>query len=64
MEKALNLTLPGVTELGYEEMLETNGGWIRIVYFYLASLALEAVTDGIDKCVEDFMEGFDKTYNN
>ncbi len=64
MEKALNLTLPGMTELGYEEMQQTNGGWIRIFYAYLVMLAKEAVTEGLDKCIEDFKEGFEEGYNN
>ena len=64
MEKSLNLTVPGVTELGKEEMRQTNGGWMRLVYYYLAALAAEVITEGMDKCIEDFKEGFDKGYNN
>ncbi len=54
----------GVTELGMEESQQTNGGWIRIFYSYLVLLAKEAVTEGIDKCIEDFKEGFNEGYNN
>ena len=64
MEQTLNLTLLGVTELGKEESQQTNGGWIRIFYTYLIMLAKEAVTEGIDKCIEDFKEGFEEGYNN
>lgn len=54
----------GVTELGKEETQQTNGGWVRIFYTYLIMLAKEAVTEGIDKCIEDFKEGFEEGYNN
>ena len=64
MEKTLNLTVPGVTELGKEEMQQTNGGWMRLVCAYLAALAKEAIFEGIDKCVEDFKEGFEEGYKN
>jgi hypothetical protein len=64
MEKTLNLTMLGVTELGKEETQQTNGGWVRIFYTYLVMLAKEAVTEGIDKCIEDFNEGFEEVYNN
>ncbi len=63
MEKSLNLTVPGVTELGKEEMQQTNGGWMRIVYFYLATLAKELVFEGIDKCIEDFGKGYEEGHN-
>ena len=33
-------------------------------YSYLIMLAKEAVTEGIDKCIEDFIEGFEEGYNN
>jgi len=64
MGKTLNLTMLGVTELSKEETQQTNGGWIRIFYTYLIMLAKEAVTEGIDKCIEDFKEGFEEGYNN
>jgi len=64
MGKKLNLTMLGVTELGKEEAQQTNGGWVRIFYTYLIMLAKEAVTEGIDKCIEDFKEGFEEGYNN
>jgi len=64
MEKTMNLTKLGVTELGMEETQQTNGGWLRIFYSYLVLLAKEAVTEGIDKCIEDFKEGFNEGYNN
>jgi len=54
----------GVTELGKEETLQTNGGWIRIFYTYLIMLAKEAVTEGLEKCIDDFQEGFEEGYNN
>jgi len=60
----MNLTKLGVTELGMEETQQTNGGWLRIFYSYLVLLAKEAVTEGIDKCIEDFKEGFNEGYNN
>jgi len=63
MGKTLNLTMLGVTELGREETQQTNGGWMRIFYSYLVLLAKEAVTEGIDKCAEDFKEGFEEIYN-
>jgi len=64
MGKTLNLTMLGVTELGREETQQTNGGWMRIFYAYIVLLAKEAVTEGIDKCAEDFKEGFNEGYNN
>ncbi|MDZ7635667.1 MAG: hypothetical protein U5L72_15040 [Bacteroidales bacterium] len=64
MGKTLNLTMLGVTELGMEEAQQTNGGWVRILYTYLIMLAKEAVTEGIDKCIEDFNEGFEEVYKN
>jgi len=64
MGKTLNLTMPGVTDLGKEEMRQTDGGWIRIFYTYVIMLAKEAVTEGLDKCIEDFKEGFEEGYNN
>jgi hypothetical protein len=64
MEKTLNLTMLGVTELDREETQQINGGWMRIFYSYLVLLAKEAVTEGIDKCIEDFKEGFKEGYNN
>jgi len=64
MGKTLNLTLLGVTELSKDETQQTNGGWIRIFYAYLVMLAKEAVTEGIDQCIEDFKEGFEEGYNN
>ena len=64
MEKPVKFATSGITELGKEELHETNGGWIRILTFYLAALALEAVTEGLDKCIEDFKEGFEEGYNN
>jgi hypothetical protein len=64
MERTFNLTTLGVTELRKEEMQQTNGGWIRIFYSYIILLAKEAVTEGIDKCIEDFKEGFEDGYNN
>ncbi|MHC1733621.1 MAG: hypothetical protein AB9888_16515 [Bacteroidales bacterium] len=64
MEETVSLTMPGVTELGEEEMQQTDGGWIRIIYTYLIMLAKEAVTEGIDQCIEDFKKGFDEGYNN
>jgi len=64
MGKTLNLTLLGVTELSKDETQQTNGGWMRIVYAYLVMLAKEAVTEGIDQCIEDFKEGFEEGYNN
>ncbi len=64
MEETLKFTMLGITELSKEEMQQTNGGWIRIFYTYLIMLAKEAVTEGIDKCIEDFMEGFEEGYNN
>lgn len=64
MGKTLNLTLLGVTELSKDEKQQTNGGWIRIFYAYLVMLAKEAVTEGLDQCIEDFKEGFEEGYNN
>jgi hypothetical protein len=64
MEKTLNFALPGVSELSREEMQQTNGGWVRIFYTYIVMLAKEAVTEGLDKCIEDFKEGFEEGYNN
>jgi hypothetical protein len=63
MNKTLNLTMLGVTELGKEETKQTNGGWVRIFYTYLIMLAKEAVTEGIDKCLKDFEEGFEESFN-
>ncbi len=54
----------GVTELSKEEMQQTNGGWTRIFYTYIIMLAKEAVTEGLEKCFEDFKEGFEEGYNN
>ncbi len=64
MEEKLNLTMLGVTELGMEETQQINGGWTRILTAYLIMLAKEAVTEGLDKCIEDFIEGFEEGYNN
>lgn len=64
MGQALNLTMSGITELSKEEMQQTNGGWTRILYTYLIMLAKEAVTEGLEKCIEDFKEGFEEGYNN
>ncbi len=64
MGKTVNLTLLGVTELGKEEMQQTNGGWIRIFYVYVVTLAKEAVTEGLEKCFEDLKEGFEEGYKN
>ena len=64
MEPTLNLAMLGVTELGKEEIRQTNGGWVRIFYTYLVMLAKEAVTEGLDKCLEDFNEGFEEVYKN
>ncbi len=52
----------GVTELGMEETQQINGGWTRIFTAYLIMLAKEAVTEGLDKCIEDFMEGVEEVY--
>ena len=54
----------GVTELGMEETQQINGGWARILTAYLIMLAKEAVFEGLDKCIEDFIEGFEEGYNN
>ncbi|HNX65904.1 MAG TPA: hypothetical protein PKH02_03425 [Bacteroidales bacterium] len=64
MRKTVNLTMLGVTELSKEEMQQTNGGWTRIFYTYIIMLAKEAVTEGLEKCFEDFKEGFEEGYNN
>lgn len=64
MEKTIDLTPLGVKELCKEETQQTNGGWMRIFYTYVILLAKEAVTEGIDKCLEDFKEGFEETYNH
>jgi len=64
MEQTLKLTMSGVTELKKEEMQQTNGGWVRIFYTYIIMLAKEAVTEGLEKCIEDFKEGFEEGYNN
>jgi len=64
MGKKLNLTMLGVTELGMEETQQINGGWTRIFSAYLIMLAKEAVTEGLDKCIEDFMEGFEEVYKD
>lgn len=52
MEKSLDLKTLGVVELRKEEMRQTNGGWWRLVYFYLAGLAKEVVFEGLDKCID------------
>jgi len=64
MEKKTNSTMLGVTELGMEETQQINGGWARILTAYLIMLAKEAVFEGLDKCIEDFIEGFEEGYNN
>ncbi len=64
MKKTISLTPLGVTELSKEESQQTNGGWIRLFYTYIIMLAKEAVTEGIDKCYEDFKEGFEESYNH
>lgn len=64
MEKTVNLILPGVKELDQEEMQQIQGGWTRIFYAYLIMLAKEAVTEGLEKCFEDFKEGYEEGYNN
>jgi len=64
MGEKLNLTMLGVTELGMEETQQINGGWTRILVAYLIMLAKEAVTEGLEKCIDDFQEGFEEGYNN
>lgn len=64
MEKTLDLKTPRIVELGKKELLQTNGGWVRLGFAYLAALASELVYEGIDQCIEDFKEGFNETYNH
>ena len=64
MGKKPNLSMLGVKELGMEETQQINGGWTRILVAYLIMLAKEAVTEGLEKCIDDFQEGFEEGYNN
>ncbi|RIJ46177.1 hypothetical protein D1614_19590 [Maribellus luteus] len=64
MEKTLDLNLLGVVELDSEELKDANGGWIRLVYAHLAALAAELVYEGVEQCYNDFVEGFEETYNH
>lgn len=64
MEKTTDLKMPGGFEMGKEELLQIDGGWMRLVYAHLAALAAEAVYEGIDQCIKDFKEGFKEGYNN
>ena len=61
-----NLDVYGVQELDAKEMRETDGGigfleWLALAY--LGTLAVEAMIDG-QKCVDDFIEGFNSAYNS
>jgi hypothetical protein len=64
MEKTIDLKKPGMVELGKKELQQTNGGWMRLVFFHLATLATEALYEGTGKCLKDFKEGFDEGYKN
>lgn len=64
MEKTLDLKMPGVQELGKDELKKVDGGWIRLLIVYLAGLAQELVFEGFEQCKNDFNKGFDSTQNN
>ncbi len=64
MEQTLDLKMLGIVELNKEELIYTSGGWRRLVLAHLAALAAEAVYEGIDKCLADFAEGFNETYDH
>lgn len=56
-----------VKELSLTEARCVNGGkplWKKLKlgklgYFLLAELAWELVTDGVEQCLDDFVEGFE-----
>lgn len=64
MKRTIDLNKPGIIEPGKEELLQTNGGWMRLAYAHLAALAAEATYDGIGQCLKDFKEGFTEGYKN
>ncbi len=70
MEKKLDVKMPGVTELGKEELIEVEGGGIWVVLAAAAKFAglallgaatVEIIVDGSAQCWEDFKKGYQST---
>lgn len=68
MEKVLDLKVAEIQDLGSIELKNVNGGalWFAIAAKYvggilLAGLTAELLTQGGEKCWDDFVEGFNST---
>ena len=57
MKETLDLKLPGVMELGREELIKVNGGWVWLVFkWVLSGIAWETINDP-KKSAESFKAG-------
>ncbi|MCK5730946.1 MAG: hypothetical protein KAH68_07720 [Draconibacterium sp.] len=69
MEKTLDLKIPGVQELGKEELRGADGGGILLGIATLLGGALlagatwEIITSSSAECWEDFTEGYESVRN-
>lgn len=63
MEKTLDLKMPGVIELGREELIETDGWGIPALLGagLLVAATWEVIMEGSGKCWEDFKRGYQST---
>ncbi|MEW5846825.1 MAG: hypothetical protein AB1777_11275 [Bacteroidota bacterium] len=51
----------GVVEMTSKEKSEETGGWMRLVGVFVGGLVYELVTEGYQKCLDDFNAGFQST---
>ena len=66
MENVLDLKMPGVQDLGREELREVEGGFLwgipaLLGAGLLVALTWEVIIDGTEQCWEDFKEGYNST---
>lgn len=71
MEKTLDLKMPGVVELGKEELIEVEGGGPLLAILaaaakfagmaLLGAATVEIIVDGSAQCWEDFKTGYQST---
>jgi hypothetical protein len=57
MEKSLDLSLPGVMELGREELKSVDGGWLWFVVGLGTTILFDAILSGQEP-VDALMDGW------
>ena len=60
MENVLDLKMPGVQEMGKEELIEVDGGnpFAYVGGILLAALTYDLITEGSAACAEAFVNGW------